>query len=73
MKRAQEVRKQLITIMDRYQFNIISCGRDYARICKSICAGYFRNACRKDQQEGYRTVSDHQQVYLHPSGSLYNR
>ncbi|OXB70162.1 UNVERIFIED_CONTAM: hypothetical protein H355_012382, partial [Colinus virginianus] len=32
LRRAQDVRKQLITIMDRYKLDIISAGKDYNRI-----------------------------------------
>lgn len=73
LRRAQDVRKQLITIMDRYKLDIVSAGKDYNRIRKAICAGYFRHACKKDPQEGYRTLTDHQQVYMHPSSAIYNR
>lgn len=73
LRRSQDVRKQLITLMDRYKFDILSCGNDYNRIRKAIGAGYFGNACRKDPQEGYRTLADHQQVYIHPSSALYQR
>ncbi|RQX72597.1 putative pre-mRNA-splicing factor ATP-dependent RNA helicase [Toxoplasma gondii CAST] len=73
MRRAQDVRKQLITIMDRYKLDVISAGKDYNRIRRCICAGYFRHACRRDPQEGYRTLVDHTQVFLHPSSALYNR
>lgn len=40
---------------------------------RCICAGFFRHACRVDPQEGYRTLVDHQQVFMHPSSALYNR
>lgn len=73
LRRSQDVRKQLITLMDRYKFEILSCGNDYNRIRKCITAGYFGNACRRDPQEGYRTLTDHQQVYIHPSSALYQR
>jgi len=73
LRRSQDVRKQLITLMDRYKFEIIQCGNDYNRIRQAIVAGYFGNACRKDPQEGYRTLCDHQQVYIHPSSALYQR
>ena len=77
LKRASDVRKQLITIMDRFKLPIIQCGvltsKDYSRIRKSICAGFFTHAGRKDPQEGYRTVADNQQVYIHPSSSLFNK
>lgn len=73
LRRSQDVRKQLITIMDRYKLEIVSCGNDYNRIRKAITAGFFGNACRRDPQEGYRTLADHQQVYIHPSSALYQR
>jgi len=73
LRRSQDVRKQMITLMDRYKFEIVSCGNDYNRIRKAIAAGYFGNACRRDPQEGYRTLTEHQQVYIHPSSSLYQR
>jgi len=73
LRRSQDVRKQLITLMDRYKFEIVQCGNDYNRIRQAIVAGYFGNACRKDPQEGYRTLCDHQQVYIHPSSALYQR
>lgn len=56
MRRAQEVRKQLVGIMDRYRHKIISCGRDTNRVRLVLCTGFFRNAARKDPQEGYKTL-----------------
>lgn len=73
LRRVQDVRKQLISIMDRYKLDIVSCGRDYTKVRRCICSGFFRNVCKKDPQEGYRTLVDNQQVYMHPSSSLYNR
>uniref|UniRef100_A0A6G1S7P2 RNA helicase n=1 Tax=Aceria tosichella TaxID=561515 RepID=A0A6G1S7P2_9ACAR len=72
LKRAQEVRRQLLSIMDRHKLNIISCGKQTARVQKAICSGFFRNAAKKDPQEGYRTVVDGQVVYIHPSSCLIN-
>ncbi len=44
MKRAQDVRKQLIAIMDRYKLELVSAGKNYARICKAITSGFFIHA-----------------------------
>ena len=52
LRRAQNVRKQLLAILERYKFPIRSCDKDYARICKAICAGYFTNCARKTN-DGY--------------------
>jgi len=73
MKAMLEIRKQIVSLMDRYKYDLITCGRDYNRIRKAICAGYFRNACRKDPSEGYRIIVDNQQVFMHPSCSVYQR
>ena len=64
LKRAQDVRKQLIQIMERFRLPIISCGalnmKDYSKIRKSIVAGFFYHSCRKDPAEGYKSISDNQ-------------
>lgn len=52
----QDVRKQLLAIMDRYKLELSSAGRDYSRICKAITSGYYFHAVRKDAQEGYKTI-----------------
>lgn len=60
LKRAQDVRKQLLSIMDRHKLDVVSCGKSIARVQKAICSGFFRNAAKKDPQEGYRTLVDGQ-------------
>lgn len=52
----QDIRKQLLTIMDRYKLELGSAGRDYVRICKAITSGYFFHAARKDAQDGYKSI-----------------
>lgn len=74
MRRAQDVRKQLVGIMDRYNHDIVSCGHNYNRVRKALCSGYFRNAAKKDPQEGYKRLAEGgQTIYVHPSSSLFNR
>ncbi|CAK5262438.1 unnamed protein product [Mycena citricolor] len=73
MRRAQDVRKQLLGIMDRYKHSILSAGRDYNTVRKAICSGFFRNAAKKDPQEGYKTLVEGTPVYIHPSSALFNR
>lgn len=73
MKRALDVRKQLVGIMDRYKHDIVSCGRNYTRVCKALVSGYFRNAAKKDPQEGYKTLLEGTPVYIHPSSALFNK
>lgn len=50
LKRAQDVRKQLLAIMDRYKLELVTAGRSYVRVCKAITSGFFFHAARKDPQ-----------------------
>jgi len=73
MRRAQDVRKQLLQIIDRYKLDVISCGKEYWRIQKAFTSGYFAHAARKDPQEGYKTVVDNQPVYIHPASACFQK
>jgi len=72
LKRAQDIRKQLLQIMDRYKLNVISCGKNYNLIRKAIASGFFANIAKKDPQEGYKTLVEGHTVYIHPSSALFN-
>jgi ATP-dependent RNA helicase DHX8/PRP22 len=73
MSRVEEIRRQLVGILDRYKMDVITCGRDYNRVRMAIVSGYFRNAAKRDPQEGYRTMTDGQVVYMHPASALFNK
>ncbi|GAW10749.1 hypothetical protein ANO14919_000840 [Xylariales sp. No.14919] len=73
MKRAKDVRDQLLKIFQRYRHPIISCGRDTQKVRQAMCSGFFRNAARKDPQEGYKTLVEGTPVYLHPSSALFGK
>ncbi|KAL5287321.1 DHX8 family protein [Megaselia abdita] len=73
LKRSQDVRKQLLGTMDRHKLDVVSAGKNSVRVQKTICSGFFRNAAKKDPQEGYRTIVDQQVVYIHPSSALFHR
>eukprot|EP01130_Rhizamoeba_saxonica_P002533 TRINITY_DN1231_c0_g1_i1.p1 TRINITY_DN1231_c0_g1~~TRINITY_DN1231_c0_g1_i1.p1 ORF type:complete len:1213 (+),score=370.17 TRINITY_DN1231_c0_g1_i1:438-4076(+) len=73
MRRAEDIRKQLIRIMDRQRLDLVSAGRDYDKIRRALVAGYFAKAARKDPQEGYRTLVEDTPVYIHPSSALFQR
>merc|ERR1712142_981868 len=47
LKRSQDVRKQLLGIMDRHKLDVVSCGKSTTRVQKAICSGFFRNAAKK--------------------------
>ena len=73
IRRAQDVRKQLVTIMDRYKMQIVSAGKNQTMIRKCIVAGFFVNAAKKDPQEGYKTLIENTPVFIHPSSALFNK
>ncbi|KAL6697274.1 P-loop containing nucleoside triphosphate hydrolase protein [Trichoderma pleuroticola] len=73
MRRAKDVRDQLMKIMDRYKHPVVSCGRDTQKVRQALCTGFFRNAARKDPQEGYKTLTEGTPVYLHPSSALFGK
>jgi ATP-dependent RNA helicase DHX8/PRP22 len=73
MRRAQDVRQQLVSIMERYRHQIVSCGRNTAQVRQALCSGFFRNAARKDPQEGYKTLIEGTPVYMHPSSALFGK
>jgi ATP-dependent RNA helicase DHX8/PRP22 len=73
MKRAQDIRKQMLGIMDRHKLDVVSCGKNTSKVQKAICSGFFRNAAKRDPQEGYRTLVDSQVVYVHPSSAIYQK
>ncbi|KAL2928776.1 putative pre-mRNA-splicing factor ATP-dependent RNA helicase DEAH5 [Bienertia sinuspersici] len=73
LRRAQDVRKQLLSIMDKYKLEVVSAGKNFTKITKAITAGFFFHAARKDPQDGYRTLVENQPVYIHPSSALFQR
>lgn len=73
MRRVQDVRQQLVSIMERYKHQIVSCGRNTTKVRQALCSGFFRNAARKDPQEGYKTLIEGTIVYLHPSSAMFGK
>ncbi|KAK5112646.1 hypothetical protein LTR62_003962 [Meristemomyces frigidus] len=73
LRRVEDVRNQLVQILDRHRLRIISCGRESLRVRQALCAGFFRNSARKDPQEGYKTLVEGTPVYMHPSSALFGK
>ena len=73
MKRAQDVRNQLVEIVKRHRHEILSCGRDTVKVRQALCSGFFRNSARKDPQEGYKTLVEGTPVYMHPASALFGK
>lgn len=73
MKRAQDIRAQLLEIVQKHGLEVKSCGKNTARVRKAIAAGFFTHAAKKDPKEGYRTLVEGHPVFIHPASALFNR
>ncbi|KAL0488111.1 pre-mRNA-splicing factor ATP-dependent RNA helicase [Acrasis kona] len=70
MKRARDVRNQLIKLMENEGVELKT-NNDPALIRKAITAGYFFHAASLQKSGNYRTFHKPQTVYVHPSSSTY--
>jgi len=74
LKSADNVRTQLVRIMNRYNLKMCSTdfnSRDYyVNIRKAMLAGYFMQVAHLERTGHYLTVKDNQMVHLHPSSCL---
>ncbi|RCK66505.1 Pre-mRNA-splicing factor ATP-dependent RNA helicase prp22 [Candida viswanathii] len=73
MRRAMDVRNQLKLIMTRLRHPLVSCGNNIDKVRRALCSGYFKNSAKRQEGEGYKTLNEGAQVYLHPSSSLYRK
>jgi pre-mRNA-splicing factor ATP-dependent RNA helicase DHX15/PRP43 len=76
LQSADNVRKQLLRIMEREEIEMVSTPFDdkkyYENIRRALCAGFFMQVAKKDAQgkSVYTTIKDNQSVLLHPSTVL---
>ncbi|KTW32501.1 uncharacterized protein T551_00591 [Pneumocystis jirovecii RU7] len=73
MKKAQDVRQQLLSIFQRYNYNVVSCGKNYDRVRRALISGFFSHASKKDPHEGYKTIVEGTPVYIHPSSAIFGK
>lgn len=73
LKRALDVREQLINIFKKMNLPLISCHGDVDAIRKTLVSGFFRNAAKRESQAGYKTLTDGTQVAISPGSSLYGK
>ena len=76
MKRARDVRDQLVGLMERVEIMMQSCGEEYDGIRKAITAGYFYNCAslHKVADGAYKTIKTRHNVFIHPgSGAFYTK
>lgn len=76
LQSADNVRMQLLRIMEREELEMISTSfedkRYYENIRRALCAGFFMQVAKKEAQgkNQYITIKDNQNVLLHPSTVL---
>jgi pre-mRNA-splicing factor ATP-dependent RNA helicase DHX15/PRP43 len=76
LQSADNVRMQLLRIMEREELEMVSTPFDdkkyYENIRRALCAGFFMQVAKKDAQgkSVYTTIKDNQSVLLHPSTVL---
>lgn len=76
LQSADNVRMQLLRIMEREELEMISTPfedkRYYENIRRALCAGFFMQIAKKETQSKnqYMTIKDNQSVLLHPSTVL---
>jgi pre-mRNA-splicing factor ATP-dependent RNA helicase DHX16 len=74
MKRARDVRDQLIGLMERVDVVLMSAPNtnDNVPIRKAVTSGYFYNAAKLQRSgDSYRTIKQNQTVLIHPSSALF--
>ncbi|SCU79000.1 LAMI_0A06898g1_1 [Lachancea mirantina] len=73
LKRARDVKNQLSQILRKLGLSLATCYGDMDLIRKTLVAGFFKNAAKRDSSEGYKTISDQTSVAIHPSSSLFGK
>ena len=71
MKKAKEVRTQLLDIMQQQKIAITSSGSDWDIVRKAICSAYFHNAAKLKGIVEYNNCRSGMPCFLHPSSALY--
>eukprot|EP00878_Enallax_costatus_P037454 GHUV01042311.1.p1 GENE.GHUV01042311.1~~GHUV01042311.1.p1 ORF type:complete len:486 (+),score=136.42 GHUV01042311.1:211-1668(+) len=71
LKKAKEVRAQLLDIMKQQKLPLTSCGSDWDIVRKAICSAYFSNAAKFKGIGEYVNCRTGMPCHLHPSSALY--
>lgn len=71
LRRAKEVRDQLVDIMRMQKMDMTSCGTDWDVIRKCICSGYYHQAAKVKGIGEYINLRTSVTVQLHPTSALY--
>lgn len=71
LKRARDVRDQLLALMDRVEIPLESSGGDWDAVRHAVAAGYFCNGAQLQRDGSYRALKGKATtVHIHPSSGL---
>ncbi|UNI14744.1 RNA helicase [Purpureocillium takamizusanense] len=71
LRRAKEIREQLLDIVKMQKMQLNSCGMDWDMIRKCICSGYYHQAAKYKGSGEYINLRTNVAVQLHPTSALY--
>eukprot|EP00850_Spirogloea_muscicola_P022812 SM000313S11962 [mRNA] locus=s313:62207:71334:+ [translate_table: standard] len=71
LRKAREVRSQLMDILKTQKIQVSSCGSEWDVVRKAICSAYFHNAARIKGVGEYVNCRSGMPCHLHPSSALY--
>jgi len=71
MKRARDVRDQLMGLIERVEIDLQSAGDDTENIRKAVTAGFFYHTAQLQRSGNYKTIKSQQSVQIHPSSALF--
>lgn len=71
LRRAKEIREQLLDIMKTRKMEMISCGTNWDVIRECICSGYYHQAAKVKGVGEYVNLRTSVTVQLHPTSALY--
>ncbi|PSN42130.1 putative ATP-dependent RNA helicase DHX35 [Blattella germanica] len=70
LRRAQEIRTQMLRLLQKFNVPIVSCEADTEKVCRAITASLFPNAAYLHYSGVYRTVRGDQELHIHPNSVL---
>ncbi|KAI9806892.1 MAG: DEAH-box RNA helicase prp16 [Piccolia ochrophora] len=71
LRRAKEIREQILDIVKTQKMHLTSCGTDWDAIRKCICSGYYHQAAKVKGIGEYVNLRTSVTVQLHPTSALY--
>lgn len=71
LRRAKEIRDQLLDIMKMQRMALVSCGTDWDVLRRCICSGYYHQAAKVKGIGEYINLRTSVTIQLHPTSALY--